>query len=103
MAPGGVLVLDFEILHHAVLGQNLFEQLAQPGITKNPFAQFINEVVLDLLWSQPKCPIEGPVGFDHAKPASKHQERAANRIDSCLRELASILDLGVTNLEFLVD
>ena len=82
------------VLHHAVLGYDLFQEKARLRNVPLTIAQRVKQPAFGGFGSNLECPIERAVCGDHAQVLVEHQDRFTNRIYDRLRERARFFDLG---------
>ena len=88
------VIFDLIVLHHAVLGYDLFQEQAKLRNVPVTIAQFVKQPAFGISGSNPECPIERAARSDHAQVLVEHQNRFTNRIYDRLRKRARFFDLG---------
>src|SRR5579872_464363 len=88
------LVLDFIILHHAMVRDNFLEQQAKFRNIPLPVTQCVKEFSLCLLGAHLECRIEGAARSNNAQPFVEYNDRFADCIDDALGQCAGVYDIG---------
>ena len=93
MSEAGKLVLDLIALHHAVLGNDFFQQHAKLRNVPLSVAQRVKKSAVGVLRAHLECRIEGAARGDHAQLFVEHKNRLADSVDNALRERTGICDV----------
>src|SRR5665213_1929483 len=86
MPEAGELVLDFVTLHHALLGNDFFQQHAKLGNVPLPVAQRVKKSAFGILGADLEGRIEGAARGKHAEVLVEHQNGLADSVDNALSE-----------------
>src|SRR5580698_1908432 len=86
------IVAYFEILHPTIVGENIFQQLAQPGNVPLPIAQVVDGTVLGVFARDLETPVESWVGADHSQLVVQDQDCFAGSLDKHIRMLVHLVE-----------
>src|ERR1700678_3410182 len=85
-------MLDFIALHHALLGNNFFQQHAKLRNVPLPIAQRVKKFAVGVPGVDPECRIEGATRRDHAQVLVEYKNGLADGVDNALSECPCISD-----------
>ncbi len=88
------LIFDLIVLHHAVLGYDLFQEQAKLRNVPVTIAQLVKQPAFGIFGSNLECPIERAARGDHAQVLVEHQNRFTNRVYDRLCKRARFFDFG---------
>ena len=94
MSEAGKRVLDLVAFHHALLGQDFFQQQPELWNVPLPVAQRIERSALGVLGADLEYRIEGAVCGDHAQFLVEDENRLADRVHDALSERQRVRDGG---------
>src|SRR5580704_17895180 len=86
-------MLDFIALHHAMLGNNFFQQHAKLWNVPLFIAQRVKKSAFGVLGADLECRIEGATRGDHAQVFVEYKKGLADGVDNALSECPSIGDV----------
>src|ERR1700722_5458779 len=92
-------MLDFIALHHALLGNNFFQQHTKLRNVPLSIAQGIKKSAIGVLGADLECRIERAARGDHAQLFVEDKNRLADSVDDALSECPCIGDGGELFLE----
>src|SRR5580692_10036036 len=87
-------MLDFIAVHHALLGNNLFQQHAKLRNVPLSIAQRIKKSAIGVLGANLECRIERAARSDHAQVFVEYKNGLADSVDNALSECPCICDGG---------
>src|SRR5580698_5219986 len=87
-------MLDFIALHHALLGNNFFQQHAKLRNVPLAIAQRIKKPAFGVLGADLECRIERAARRDHAQVLVEDKNGLADSVDNALSECPCISDGG---------
>src|SRR5580693_3427444 len=87
-------MLDFIALHHALLGNDLFQQHAKLRNVPLSIAQRVKKPAVGVPGADLECRIKGPARGDHAQVFVEYKNGLANSVDNALSECPGISDGG---------
>src|SRR5580692_10327141 len=85
-------MLDFIAVHHALLGNNFFQQHAKLRNVPLSVAQRVKQPAVGVLGADLECRIEGAARGDHAQVFVEYENGLADSVDNALSERPSIGD-----------
>ena len=94
LAEAGKFMLDLIALHHAVLGNDLFQEHAELRDVPLAVAQRIEQPTLGVLGADLEGQIERAAGGDHAQLLVEDENGLVDRVDNALGERPRIGDGG---------
>src|ERR1700733_9414641 len=87
-------MLDFIALHHALLGNNFFQQHAKLRNVPLSIAQRVKKSAFGVLGADLECRIEGAARGDHTQVFVEDKNGLAHSVDNALSECPRIADGG---------
>src|SRR5580700_5267773 len=87
-------MLDFIALHHALLGNNFFQEHTKLRNVPLSIAQRVKKSAFGVLGTDLECRIEGAARGDHAQVFVEHKHGLADSVDNALSECPRISDSG---------
>lgn len=93
-SEAGELMLHFIAFHHALLGDDFFQQHAKLGNVPLAVAERQKQPALGVLGADLECRVEGAAGGDHAKVPVEDKDGLADSVDNALRKRPGICDHG---------
>src|SRR5579864_9474437 len=87
-------MLDFIAVHHALLGNDFFQQHAKFWNVPLSIAQRVKKSAFGVLGADLECRIERAARGDHAQVFVEHKNGLANGVDDALSECPRIADAG---------
>ena len=94
LAEVGKDVLDLIAFHHAVLGNDLFQEHAELRDVPLAVAQRVEQPALGVLGADPEGQVEGTAGGDHAQLLVENDDGLAHRVDNALGKRTGIREGG---------
>src|SRR5580700_12097536 len=85
-------MLDFIAIHHALLGNNFFQQNAKLRNVPLSIAQRVKKPAFGVLGVDLESQIEGAARGDHAQVFVEYKNGLANSVDNALSECPRISD-----------
>src|ERR1700682_4162514 len=87
-------MLDFIAVHHAMLGNNFFQQHAKFWNVPLAIAQRVKKSAFGVVGADLECRIERAARGDHAQGVVEYKNRLAHGVDNTLSECPRIADGG---------
>src|SRR4029077_2926255 len=87
-------MLDFIAVHHALLGNDFFQQHAKLWNVPLAIAQRVKKSAFGVLGADLECRIEGAARGDHAQVFVEDENGLAHGVDNALSECPRIADAG---------
>src|ERR1700680_2022208 len=94
MSKAGKLMLDLITLHHALLGNDFFQQHAKLWNVPLFVAQRVKKSAFGVLGTNLECRIEGAACGDHTKVFVEHQNGLTVSVDDALSECPRVYNGG---------
>src|SRR5580704_100292 len=87
-------MLDFIAVHHALLGNDFFQQHAKLRDVPLSIAQGVKKSAIGVLGADLECRVEGAARSDHPQVLVEDKDGLADSIDNALSECPRISDGG---------
>ena len=87
-------MLDFVALHHALLGNNFFQQHAKFWNVPLAIAQRVKKPAFGVLGADLECRLERAACGDHAQVLVEDKNGLADGVDNALRQCPGVSDGG---------